>query len=250
MDFGAVEKRGRILPAVEPRASCPAGWRLACDTVEQRAPVHWGHAASPDLLHWRELPVAAAPDPGHDNGVWSGGAVVDARDTSGLQTGSEKVLAAFYTKTHAGICLVYSNDRGRTWQKYAGNPVLSVAVTGSWDDRDPSVFWHEPTGRWVMLLTRGVPGRAEAAGGVAISRRRVDAGERERLDGGSVPDDRERRAGSGVSPRPEDAQALLGALDALVTTPIASLRGHRLEAEDFDKLMVGDTVRDLLAVDQ
>lgn len=41
-------------------------------------------------------------------------------------------------------------------------------------------------------------------------------------------------------------QSLLGALDALATAPIASLRGHRLEAEDFDKLMVGDTVRDLL----
>ncbi len=41
-------------------------------------------------------------------------------------------------------------------------------------------------------------------------------------------------------------QSMLGALDALATTPIASLHGHRLEAEDFDKLMVGDTVRDLL----
>lgn len=41
--------------------------------------------------------------------------------------------------------------------------------------------------------------------------------------------------------------ALLGALDALATTPISTLRGHKLEAEDFDRLMVGDTVRDLLA---
>ncbi|MCI0540603.1 MAG: BREX-1 system phosphatase PglZ type B [Verrucomicrobiales bacterium] len=41
--------------------------------------------------------------------------------------------------------------------------------------------------------------------------------------------------------------ALMGALDMLATTPISTLRGHKLEAEDFDKLMVGDTVRDLLA---
>jgi hypothetical protein len=40
--------------------------------------------------------------------------------------------------------------------------------------------------------------------------------------------------------------ALLGALDMVATTPISTLRGHKLEAEDFDKLMVGDTVRDLL----
>jgi hypothetical protein len=41
--------------------------------------------------------------------------------------------------------------------------------------------------------------------------------------------------------------ATLGALDVLATTPISTLRGHKLEAEDFDRLMVGDTVRDLLA---
>jgi hypothetical protein len=41
--------------------------------------------------------------------------------------------------------------------------------------------------------------------------------------------------------------ALMGALDMLATSPISTLRGHKLEAEDFDKLMVGDTVRDLLA---
>jgi hypothetical protein len=41
--------------------------------------------------------------------------------------------------------------------------------------------------------------------------------------------------------------AMLGALDVLATTPISTLRGHKLEAEDFDRLMVGDTVRDLLA---
>lgn len=126
---------------------------LGCHTVEQKGPVHWGHAVSPDLIHWRELPVAVEPDPGDDTGVWSGGAVVDWKNTSGLQTGAERLLVAFYTRTHAGICLVSSNDRGRTWTKYAANPVLPVSVTGSWNDRDPSVFWHEPTGRWVMLLT-------------------------------------------------------------------------------------------------
>lgn len=41
--------------------------------------------------------------------------------------------------------------------------------------------------------------------------------------------------------------ALMGALDMLATSPISTLRGHKLEAEDFDRLMVGDTVRDLLA---
>lgn len=126
---------------------------LGTETLDQTTPAYWGHAVSHDLLHWRELPLAVEPDPGHPHGVWSGGAVVDWQNTSGLQTGEENVLVAFYTKTHHGICLVHSNDRGRTWIKHTENPVLSIAVTGSWDDRDPSVFWHKATGRWVMLLT-------------------------------------------------------------------------------------------------
>ena len=121
------------------------------DPVVQSGPAYWRHAVSPDLLHWNELPVAVEPDPGHECGIWSGGAVVDWKNTSGLQTGAEKVLVAIYTKVKHGFCLVYSNDRGRTWTKHPGNPVMP-SVAG-WNDRDTSIFWHEPTGRWVMLIT-------------------------------------------------------------------------------------------------
>jgi sucrose-6-phosphate hydrolase SacC (GH32 family) len=85
--------------------------------VVQSGPAYWRHAVSPDLLHWRELPVAVEPDPDNEFGIWSGGAVVDWKNTSGLQTGAEKVLVAIYTKVKHGFCLVYSNDRGRTWTK-------------------------------------------------------------------------------------------------------------------------------------
>ena len=46
--------------------------------------------------------------------------------------------------------LAFSNDRGRTWTKYAGNPVLDLGLA---DFRAPKVFWHEPTSRWIMIVS-------------------------------------------------------------------------------------------------
>lgn len=118
--------------------------------------MHWGHAVSPDLVHWQELPIALAPD---ENGTnFSGSAVVDWNNTAGLQSGEEKTLIALYTaapdeKNGKGKkfsqCLVYSNDRGRTWKKYDKNPVIPNII-GS--NRDPRVFWHEPSKKWVVAL--------------------------------------------------------------------------------------------------
>lgn len=118
---------------------------------------HWGHAVSTDLIHWRELPPALAPD--KTNGpVFSGSAVVDWKNTSGLQTGDDNVIVALYTgaryviddKQDGVVCLAFSNDRGRTWTQYDKNPVVD-AITHF--NRDPKVFWHEPTQKWIMAIT-------------------------------------------------------------------------------------------------
>ncbi|HEY5833958.1 glycoside hydrolase family 32 protein [Streptomyces sp.] len=118
--------------------------------------VHWGHAVSTDLVHWTHLPPALLPDA--IGQIWSGSSAVDWNNTSGLQTGSEKVLVSVFTYSeHVGHAqsqgLAYSNDRGRTWTMYAGNPVLPNP--GKPDFRDPKLFWHAPTGRWIMVLTGG-----------------------------------------------------------------------------------------------
>ncbi|MBI2191466.1 MAG: glycoside hydrolase family 32 protein [Planctomycetes bacterium] len=123
----------------------------------------WGHAVSPDLLHWRQLAHALSPD---DLGtIFSGSAVMDWRNSGGFQTGSEPAMVAFYTAagSHAPggkrpytQCLAFSNDRGRTWAKYAGNPVVGPRSPSC---RDPRVFRHEPSGQWVMVLAED-PGRA------------------------------------------------------------------------------------------
>jgi fructan beta-fructosidase len=110
----------------------------------------WGHAVSPDLVHWRHLPVAI-----HESGgtmIFSGSAVVDGGNTTGFGRDGEPPLVAIYTGHGHGRQtqnLAYSLDRGRTWTKYAGNPVLDI---GSAEFRDPMVFRHGPTGRWVMVV--------------------------------------------------------------------------------------------------
>ena len=83
--------------------------------------------------------------------MFFGAGVVDWKNTSGFQTGKEPPLVLIYTATGPprDQRLAFSNDRGRTWTKYAGNPVLPEVAH---NNRDPKVFWHEPTQRWVMIL--------------------------------------------------------------------------------------------------
>jgi len=120
--------------------------------------VTWGHAISTDLVNWKELPMYFWPD--KDGPQWSGSGVADMNNTSGLKSGKEDPLVVFYTSAGSGtpwspngktttISMAYSNDRGRTWTKYAGNPILNNINR---DNRDPYVFWYEPGKHWVMAL--------------------------------------------------------------------------------------------------
>lgn len=116
----------------------PYGWKWAN--------MHWGHAVSPDLVHWRELPDAIAPD--RLGAIYSGSAVVDRRNTAGF---GDDALVCIYTSAGAPFTqsIACSTDHGRTLRKFEGNPVLGH-VAGT--NRDPKVIWHEPTGKWVMAL--------------------------------------------------------------------------------------------------
>lgn len=107
--------------------------------------MHWGHAVSRDLVRWRELPEALYP---REFGDWafSGSAVVDHQNTSGLGTAQAPALVATFTSTGRGECVVFSTDRGRSWKEFEGNPVVKHA------GRDPRLLWHQPTRRWVMAV--------------------------------------------------------------------------------------------------
>ena len=115
--------------------------------------MNWGHAVSRDLIHWQNLPIALA----EENGVmiFSGSAVVDWHNSSGFCHSSNSeaptCLVAIYTGHSPKLetqNLAYSNDNGRTWTKYADNPVIDLHLGGF---RDPKVFWHEDTHKWVMI---------------------------------------------------------------------------------------------------
>jgi fructan beta-fructosidase len=112
--------------------------------------MHWGHAISNDLVNWQHLPIALYPD---ENGmIFSGSAVVDWNSTAGF---GEKALIALFTYNKAQVesqNLAYSMDKGLTWRKYAGNPVIPHHDAPH-DFRDPKVFWHED--HWVMSLAAG-----------------------------------------------------------------------------------------------
>jgi fructan beta-fructosidase len=113
----------------------------------------WGHAVSTDAVNWQELAVAIAED--ERVSIYSGSVVVDSDNTSGFGDGGVVPLVAIYTgclrRPEGGQAqeVAYSLDRGRTWQPYEANPVLDLGLR---DFRDPKVFWHAPTRRWVMAV--------------------------------------------------------------------------------------------------
>ncbi len=126
-----------------------------------------GHAVSTDLIHWRHLPFAFIPDE-KANDVAScrpmtGSAVIDSLNVSGLQQQGEKPMLIFYSDSEGNQNLAFSTDKGSTWTKYAKNPI--IANPGK-ETQDPKVFYHAPTGKWILALYRG---KGEAAKNTGIS---------------------------------------------------------------------------------
>src|SRR5215203_902753 len=122
-------------------------------------PMHWGHATSKDMIHWKHQPIALYPDSlGY---IFSGSAVVDVDNTSGFGKDGKVPLVAIFThhdpkgekagrSDFQNQSLAYSLDDGQTWSKYAANPVLKNP--GIKDFRDPKVTWYEEDKKWIMTL--------------------------------------------------------------------------------------------------
>ena len=107
----------------------------------------WGHAVSPDMVNWRELPEGIYSHTYGDD-VWSGSAVVDTANTGGFKTGTNDVIVAAFYSTGRGECIAYSNDGGFNFIDYTNNPV----VVHSGQGRDPHMFWYAPSNYWVMAV--------------------------------------------------------------------------------------------------
>lgn len=109
----------------------------------------WAHAVSRDLVEWEHLPTVLYPD--NLGAIFSGSAVVDEHNTAGFGEGA---VVAIYTSagTRQSQSIAYSLDKGKTYTKYEHNPVLTSHRV---DFRDPKVFWHTPTEKWIMILAAG-----------------------------------------------------------------------------------------------
>ena len=114
----------------------------------------WGHAVSEDLVHWTELGDALFPD--ETGTMFSGSAVCDERNVSGLGEGA---ILLYYTAAGGNSvqskdvpftqCLAYSTDNGETFTKYEKNPIISHIIGGN---RDPKVQWSDELGRYTLSL--------------------------------------------------------------------------------------------------
>ena len=122
---------------------------------------HGGYATSTDLIHWKDEGIALIPLKSDlpniairnsaCNEVFSGSAVVVSGNVSQKITGTKKeAIVAIYTGTGVGTCLSWSIDSGNTWHDYRKNPVANV--TKGADPRDPRVFFHKPSNKWIMAI--------------------------------------------------------------------------------------------------
>jgi len=129
----------------------PYGW--------SHANMHWGHAISEDLMHWREQRIALRPWTQAGGAVFSGSAAIDEQNTTGFGTKDKPAIVAAFTDAGprsagaGGEALFYSHDNGFTFKKYEGNPVW---IHPEGDGRDPKIFWYQPNGKkqghWVIVV--------------------------------------------------------------------------------------------------
>lgn len=118
--------------------------------------MHWGHATSTDLIHWTEQDEALYPD--QTGTMYSGSAVADTENISGLGDGNHTPILLYYTAAGENSLLskgqpftqrlAYSTDGGKTFQKY--KDVMIPHIMGG--NRDPKVVWAEETHCWLLAL--------------------------------------------------------------------------------------------------
>ncbi|OFI37021.1 levanase [Arthrobacter sp. SW1] len=123
----------------------------------------WAHAVSTDLIRWKQLPIALPHLASGES--WSGSAVVDASNASGLFNGvAGGGLVAFFTSFNhdapngnQSVRAAYSADKGRSWKLVQDAPVVQNpgGANGGWDFRDPKVSWDAVAGKWVMVVAGG-----------------------------------------------------------------------------------------------
>lgn len=119
--------------------------------------MHWGYAVSDDLMHWEEKDIALYPD--GTGTMFSGSAIIDHRNLTGLKENGNDVILLFYTAAGSTSetaaekpftqSLAYSTDGGVTFRKYDKNPLIGQLAGGN---RDPKVIYYEPADSYIMVF--------------------------------------------------------------------------------------------------
>ena len=104
--------------------------------------MHWGHARSRDLVHWEHLPIALYPEPGYT--MYSGSAIEDVRNLTGLKKGGHNPLLLYYTAAGEPFeqRVAVSTDGGRTFEKMPGCVIGHIRG----ENRDPKIVYDEAAG--------------------------------------------------------------------------------------------------------
>lgn len=114
-------------------------------------PMHWIHATSTDLLNWEPQGVPLKPD--HLGMIFSGSAIIDKGNTSGLGTDGDPMIAMYTSHgDHEQQSIAFSNDRVN-FTPYEGNPV--IANDSQPDFRDPKVFRNDILDCWTVVIAAG-----------------------------------------------------------------------------------------------
>ncbi len=129
--------------------------------------MHWGHATSTDLVHWQEHDMALFQN-GVEDMMYSGTGFVDKNNSSGVDPSGRGADFLAFTSTGRGECLAYSIDNGKTWKEVDNNPVVKHK------GRDPKVFWHEPTQKWVMVVYDEAPTHLKPEGKPPFRRQNLE----------------------------------------------------------------------------
>lgn len=129
-------------------------WALFNPTYPSRG-TEWRRWTSTDLVTWTDQGVSIPRQTTPFGDLWTGSTVVDRHDTAGFGPGALIAIVTMPAPDAGGqnqsCALWYSLDGGASFRFHA---IVLAGIPGHTDFRDPSVFWHAPTGQWVLTLSR------------------------------------------------------------------------------------------------